>query len=367
MRIWKRLWAMRAVVCLAAGLAVAGVLSAGCVAAAETAPETGVAAVRQLVLTFAGDCTIGNDERLMGSAKAFKAVLGREGYGYFFAKTLPLFAADDLTVVNFEGALKDSGTGKVVKTNHFRGLPEYAQVLTQGSVEAVNLSNNHNGDYGSGGRRQTRAALSAADIDWFDDETACWFTRDGATVALIGFTRTAYVAKRDAYKAAVASLKEQGADAVVCFLHFGQEYARRHNAEQTKMARAMVDAGADLVIGTHPHVIQGAEVYSGATILYSIGNFVFGGNPSVRAIECIVARVTLTFGGDGRFLGHQVRVYPAHISGDDKQNDYQPRLVSGEAAEGVFAILDADSLGQPAPETVTAEYREYPFVPARQP
>ena len=341
MRVTKTLIAAFAIVCLMSGSAIAD---------------------KQIVITFAGDCTIGCEERLMWADYSFATYAKQKGYAYFLAKMKPLFSQDDLTVVNFEGVLKDNDYGKANKTYCFRGLPEYTQVLTLGDVEVVNLANNHTGDYGDMGRASTQEALKAAGIATFNADDAYIFEKDGIRIAFYGISRTAYFAKKKVYKQAIQKLRDDGADVVVCFMHFGREYTYRHDKAQTEMSRTMIDAGADLVIGSHPHVVQGIEVYNGAYILYSMGNFVFGGNAKVRANECIVPRVTLTFDDSGAYLGQQMRIYPANISGDAEQNDYQPRLVQGEAAEAVYKILDADSEGQPDPTAQTDEYRDYAYV-----
>ena len=345
MRLTRTLLAALAILCLIAGSAVAE---------------------KQVVITFAGDCTIGCEERLMWADYSFEGYVAKKGLGYFLEKMKPLFAQDDLTVVNFEGVLKDNDYGKVNKTYCFRGLPEYAQVLAQGGVEAVNLSNNHTGDYGNMGRDSTLAALKAADIAPFDSDTAYVFEKDGVKIAFYGITRTAYHEKKNYYRQSIRKLRENGADVVVCFMHFGQEYSSRHDKGQTDMAHTMIDAGADLVVGSHPHVVQGMEVYKGAYILYSMGNFVFGGNAKVRSNECIVPRVTLRFDDGGKYLGLGLRIYPANISGNSELNDYQPRLVQGNAADAVYKRLDTDSEGQTGPTVQTGEYRDYAFLPTQK-
>ena len=134
------------------------------------------------------------------------------------------------------------------------------------------------------------------------------------------------------------------------------------------MAHRMIDAGADLIIGHHPHVIQGMEIYENRLILYSLGNFVFGGNSNIRAMETIIPRITLSFADDGAFQGVQLRIYPANISGDDSggdnDNNYQPLTVEGGKARAVYALLDRDSRKQPAPklDRETDTYRDYQWI-----
>ena len=326
----------------------------------------GAAAEKQITLTFVGDCTLGSEERLMGKDYSFAQAVERVGYAGFLSAVEPLFRSDDLTVANFEGVLKDNAYGKANKTYCFRGLPAYAQILSLGSIDAVSLSNNHTGDFGNAGRKSTRSALENAGVSWFDATDAFYYERDGMTVAFCGFWRAGYYARREEYVQLIQSLRQKGADVVVCMLHFGQEYSPLHSEEQTEMARTMIDAGADLVIGHHPHVVQGVEVYRNRTICYSLGNFLFGGNAAVRANECLIPRVTLTFDDSGEYLSQQVRLYPGNSSGNAEVNDYHPRLVENDAAKAVFALVDQDGGQKPEIAAQTDAYRDYAALPAER-
>lgn len=321
---------------------------------------------RLIVMTFLGDCTIGCVESIRSASHGFFKIAEREGYGYFFRNVQPLLAGDDLTVANFEGVLKDDAKDKVKKEFNFRGLPAYAQILTMGSVEAVSLENNHAGDYGPDGKRSTQEALEAEGIAYFDSETIHVFEKDDVRIALIGVYQWSGEKYMDGIAASVAGAKEAGANAVVAYMHAGGEYSAYHIQAQTDLAHRLIDAGADLVVGSHPHVVQGAEVYKGRLILYSLGNFVFGGNTGVRALETIVPRVAFSFADDGTYLGLSLFLYPAHVSGDAVVNDYQPRIVQGEAAKAVFRRFDRD--GAQADGLVikaqTESCRQYRLIPA---
>lgn len=321
-------------------------------------------AQKQLTLSFLGDCTIGNEEWLKGYEDSFAQTAKREGYAYFFQNVASLLAQDDLTIANFEGALKNHDSYQARKTYCFRGLPEYAQILSLGSVEAVSLDNNHTMDYGTPGFRSTRQALQDAGIAFFDLKNPYLFEKDGLRVGVLGVHLVGYHGKREVMAEAVRSLREQGANAVVALIHGGLEYAALHDDIQAKAAHFLVNAGADLVVGSHPHVLQGVEVYKGRAILYSLGNFVFGGNRKVRALETAVARVTLTFDDSGVFAGQQLRLYPANVSGHPEKNDYRPVLVTGEAAEAVYARVDADSAGDWPVVNQTDAWRDYAYLAA---
>ncbi len=319
------------------------------------------AADKQITVTFLGDCTLGSEEKVYAWDSGFAAAVKREGYAYFFSGVSSLLSQDDLTVANFEGVLKNTASGKTQRIFNFRGLPEYAQILALGSVEAVSLENNHADDYDVYGRRTTKAALTEAGVNWFDKDDAYIYEKDGIRIAFVSAWQQLMFYNRQYYRDTIASLKESGVQAVVVYVHFGQEYNPHHVEQQSNIAYLFIDAGADLVVGSHPHVLQGMEIYQNSTIFYSLGNFVFGGNVNVRALETVIPQVTFAFSDDGTYLSQQVRLYPANISGSTEGNTYQPVLVTGEAAEAVYQLIDQDSLQSPAPvlREQTDAYRDY--------
>lgn len=327
----------------------------------------------QVVLTFLGDCTLGGEERLLHKYYAFAAAMEEEGYGYYFKNVRDLLLEDDLTVANLECVLRNETTGGVKdKTYVFRGFAEYTEILKLGGVEAVSLENNHTLDYGKAGLKDTKQALRDAGIAYHDQEDTYFFEKDGVRIAFLSLNGVVWATYKENAPAFVEKIKrldeDDTVDAIVVSLHFGVEYSAFHSDGQTNMARRMIDAGADLIIGTHPHVIQGMEVYKERLILYSLGNFVFGGNSNVRSLQTIVPRVTFAFSADGNLTGTKLRVYPAHISsavpGTDNDNNYQPVLVEGRQAQIVYAMVDKDSHTAPAPvlEAETEAYREYGWI-----
>jgi poly-gamma-glutamate synthesis protein (capsule biosynthesis protein) len=171
-----------------------------------------------------------------------------------------------------------------------------------GSVEAVTLANNHTGDYGTLGYESTWDALVAAGVQPVDTNHPYVVEVKGVKIGVVGIYAAGYFAKRKMMKDAVQRARDAGADAVVVMVHAGQEYDGLHSSNQMLIARLLIDSGADVVIGTHPHVLQGMEVYGQRNILYSIGNFVFGGNATVRSNEKVLpasrsplARITATW------------------------------------------------------------------------
>ena len=294
----------------------------------------GALAEKRVTLTFAGDVTLGSEERLWKEESSLVRCQAREGDAYFLERVRPLFAQDDVTVVNLEGVLSDSSEGENRdKTYRFRGPSAFARILTAGSVEMVSLANNHTMDYGARGYADTQAALDGEGVAHFGGREVCFFEKDGVRLAFVGCSYTTLTREERAWTMAeIARLKrEEGVGAVICTYHGGQEYGDARTRKQQDFAKDAIAAGADLVIMHHAHVVQGMSVFDNRSVCYSLGNFCFGGNCRVRAMESLVVVAELTFSDDGVYLGQQLTLYPAHVSGTEPDNNFQPLLVTDEA------------------------------------
>ena len=303
-------------------------------------------AQKQIRLTFAGDVTLGSEEYLREKDFSLVSFAERKGYPYFFENVRELFSKDDLTIVNLEGVLSDSNDGEnKEKTYRFRGNPEYTQILTSGSVEMVNLANNHTMDFGERGYLDTKAALTQDSILFFGGREITVFEKNGARIAFLGLSYTdENREEKEWIKAEIRRLKkEENVNAVVFCYHGGREYSEARTQKQVDIAKLAVNAGADLVIMHHPHVVQGMSIINNRSVCYSLGNFCFGGNKNVRAVESLVVAATLSFSDDGEYLGQQIDLYPAHISGTQPRTNYQPLLVTGRDAKRVMRLVQADT------------------------
>lgn len=321
-------------------------------------------------LTFAGDVTLGSEERIRAEGYSLDSYAGAYGYGYFFEKVKPLFAQDDLTVVNLEGVLSDSSEDEnTEKTYRFRGPTAFAQILTEGDVEMVNLANNHTRDYGERGLADTRQALDQDGIAHFGEREVSLFEKDGVTIAFFGLSYSQM--RRADREWAAQEMKrleeEEGVDAVVFTFHAGREYSEARTSKQQEYARWAVDAGADLVVMHHPHVVQGMSVLDNRTVLYSLGNFCFGGNKRVRAVEALVAVAEMTFDDNGVYQSQQITLYPAHISGTQPRSNYQPHLVTGKDARRVMRLVQADTRFRLEPVDEETGMAVQTVLPAEEP
>jgi Putative enzyme of poly-gamma-glutamate biosynthesis (capsule formation) len=299
-----------------------------------------------LTLTFAGDCTLGADAPNFNNKSAFPALIEENGYEYPFKNVKHLFENDDLTMVNLEGVLSDDKSDmKKGVPYHFRGPAAYAKMLPLASIEAVNLGNNHTKDFGFTGLQATKDALAAENVGYCIDQDIYYFEKDGIKIAVLGFFYSHFTMNRDWMATAIPALKrEQGVHFVVAHLHAGEEYSNKHSKKAQTAAYRLIDLGVDLVIGHHPHVLQGLEIYKDRTIVYSLGNFSFGGTrtPKKATLPTMVAQFEIEFEGTD-YISQQMTIYPARCTGYDDDSLFQPVLVEGEEAEAVMKIIQKDT------------------------
>ncbi len=320
-------------------------LFAGMTPAVTPAPS---AAPTLLTISAAGDVTLGGDAGGRTYA-AFAGVWKKNGADYFFHNVRPIFEEDDLTIVNLEGPLT-TATSHREKEFAFKGDPSYARILASGSVEAANLANNHAKDYYGKGLTDTANALKKAEISPFGWGNSPVLEIKGIKVGLCGFG--VWYVSVDQLKKQVAALKKR-CDLVIVSIHGGEEGEGRATKAQRNYARAAVNAGAALVLSHHPHVVGGIEVYKGAVIAYSLGNFCFGGNLNPADKDTFILRQTFAVDAGG-VTPLETLVIPCAISGSKKKNDYQPVPLSGADAERVLDRIEKLSKGFDTPADLTA-------------
>lgn len=323
---------------------------------ATTVPETTEATVTETTeaptepeptevsywLSFAGDCTLGN-QRGDTSASSFLKTVG-DDYAWPFAGVLPYFEADDFTLVNFEGTLTTS-TNPVEKRFNFKAPAVYATCLTAGAIDCVNLANNHTYDYGDEGYADTKEALTAEGIPYVGkDETILCTTPSGL---VIGIYSNTFNANASTVKSRITELKKAGAEIIIFSMHWGVEGSYRPTDAQKTLAHTAIDAGADIVFGHHPHVLQPIEEYNGGIIYYSLGNFSFGGNRNPRDKDTAIIQQEIVRGVDGTIRLGQTRIIPCSVSSVSNLNDYQPTpLKEGTAAyDRILSKLDGSFTG----------------------
>ena len=302
-----------------------------------------------ITLSFAGDCTLGTDENFDRSTSFNAKYDAVDDPAYFFANVADIFAADDATIVNMEGTLTNE-TARADKTFAFKADPEYAQILVEGNVDAASLANNHSHDYGEKSYTDTIEAVEAAGIPTFGYDRIAYLDVKGVKVALIGTYELAEgIGIKDEMVNNINTAKEAGAQIIVVFTHWGTERETVPDSVQMELGHAAIDAGATLVVGSHPHVIQGIEDYNGHTIVYSLGNFCFGGNKNPSDKDCMIFQQTFTVRGDQVTIDDS-NVIACSISSSSSSNNYQPTPATGDEKERIEAKIEhsSDAIAQMA-------------------
>ena len=288
-------------------------------------------------LSFVGDCTLASTVSNKNLSISYESVVG-DNYAYPFEKTAQYFKGDDFTFANLECALTTSSASDT-KNFCFRADPSYTQILTSGGVDFVSLGNNHVLDYGEQGYADTKAALDAAGIAYAGrDEWNIYETASGLKIGVYAVS----FGKTEQIKAGVAALKAAGAEFIIAALHWGDEGSYDVNELQREQGHAAVDAGADLVYGSHPHTLQPCEEYNGKYIYYSMGNWSFGGNTAPRDPDTIILKLKLKRDIDGTISIESREHIPCACTGVIGGNNYQPipYEVDSEAYKRTLSKID---------------------------
>lgn len=295
-----------------------------------------------LTLSVVGDCTLGTDE-YFDYDTSLNAYYENYGADYFMANVKSIFSKDDLTIANFEGTLTES-TEREDKQFAFKAPASYANILTAGSVEAVNTANNHSHDYGEESFNDTLKALDTANILHFGyDETAVTEVK-GVKVGLVGiYELNDHLGREEQLKQNIAKVKQDGAQLIVVIFHWGNEKEEVPDENQKTLGHLAIDEGADLVCGHHPHVLQGIEEYKGKNIVYSLGYFCFGGNAYPSDMDTIIFQQTFTIDQNGVKDDNATNIIPCSISSDSDYNNYQPTPAEGEEATRIMQKIQKRS------------------------
>ena len=313
----------------------------------------------EFLLSFAGDCTLGVEHDSWGNSGTFPAVVGTD-YAYPLSGVRDLFTEDDFTFVNLECALTDHTT-PAEKEYRFRGPPAYGQILKEGGVDAVSLANNHSLDYGTAGLQETRQVLSDLSIAAGGDKEAFLHTTDrGLKIGVY----TAYHIGKAEVRQAIESLRQQGAQVIIAAFHMGTEGSYTPTACQKEISRYSAGCGAQIVYKSHPHVLQPMERWGESVILYSMGNFCFGGNRNPSDKDTAVVQVSVQVQADGAAKLGEVTVIPCSVSSRSDRNDYRPTPCEADGAQAARVRSKLDGTFRPP---VTARPAEPAPVPESAP
>lgn len=301
--------------------------------------------ITEITISAVGDCTIGSDSKVGNGWNNFNSYLKDDDYAYYFRGVYDVLNNDDITIANLEGTFTDA-TEKAVKTFNFKNTKDYVRVLTEGSVEIVNTANNHTYDYKEKGYEDTVKVLNEAKLPYFGYAT---YNIQEVKGIKIGFAGLNYYDERnyENYKSevdsAIAYLNEQNVDLIIMTFHWGVEATYKQTTKQTEVGRYAIDNGADLVLGHHPHRIQGIENYNGKYIVYSLSNFVFGGHRNPKDKDSFIYQETFTF-TDKELTNREINLVPVSISGEKNLNNYQPVVLEGSEKDRVIDKINQYSV-----------------------
>ena len=285
------------------------------------APTTVPAEPEYFTLTFTGDVTPGCMPGQFQNPKAYVGTVG-DDYEFPFANLRETFEQDDFTFINLEVVLGLNVGKQASKTFVFSGPEEYVQIMTTSSVEAVTLANNHVEDFGTEGYENTKRVLDENGVAYVEeDKTTIFVTESGLT---IGLYADSFDFKESDIEDNIAALREEGAEIIVCAFHWGQEQEYKPAQNEIDWGHIAIDAGADIVAGHHPHVLQPVEYYKNGVIFYSLGNFSFGGNANPGDTDTAILQQEVFRGPDGVMNLGELKVIPCSITSTKGQNDYQP-------------------------------------------
>ena len=291
----------------------------------------------EITITFLGDCTLGGEESSRGKALGFFRRAEENGLAYPLRNISRLTLDDDLTVANLECVLTDRQLKKTDKQYNFSGPSAYTEILTSAGVDCVTLANNHSHDYGEAGYADTKTALDSAGVCWFGtDAPAVWRSDEGLMIGFVGVSSSLSGSRYQRFLSQVETLKEYGCTAVIAVMHAGTEYSyHAPDTYQQQIVSRASENGVSLVIGHHPHVVQGYDVVNGIPVVYSLGNCSFGGTTHAKDSDALVLQAVLSF-REGTPVQIRLCFFPISITGDSRYNDYAPCFLSGPDAQRVL-------------------------------
>lgn len=293
-----------------------------------------------ITISFTGDCTFGYFNETDNPGMFPNVYRNSGSVTYPFDLTKNVFGADDITMINFESTLTESTEHKD-KQFYFRGEPSYVNILTNSSVEAVTIENNHSYDYLTKGFNDTIKTLSNAGIRYTSLTSPSAIKKGDYRVVMLSLSLVSTTYKQE-FKDRIEKYISQYSrhdTIIVVNVHWGTEGADTPDDWQIEAARSMIDAGADLIVGHHPHRLQGIEQYKGKYIAYSLGNFSFGGNNSVSNPNTIILRASFSRTDDGMTLD-RISAVPCHVtSTGTKANNFQPTVRYGDNGRDTISDL----------------------------
>ena len=320
-------------------------------ASASPAPSSeAVTGGTTVTLSFVGSCTLGTDEN-DGYDGSFGEYYDNYGAGYFFQNVKSIFEGDDLTVASLESTLTLSDT-RQDRDRALRADPSYADILTQGGIDATDVANDHIYDYGNEGYVDTLANLDNAGIGRFGFDNvlttqvsgtslpnaaiqSSMVEQDGISIGLVGVWQDSEQDYESMALDSVNELQEQKAQIIVVMIHWSSEDPSIPDDGQISLAHSLINAGADLIIGIQPQAMQGIECYQGKYIVYSLGSFL-SGDTAPESMDTMIFQQTFTVANGEAQSDAPFEIIPCSISTDATTNTYCPTPASGDDADRIL-------------------------------
>ena len=314
-------------------------------------------------LSFIGDCTLWSSQNYAHHPAGFKGMMN-DDYSYPFAHTVQFFEEDDFTIANLECILSDQNLTYDYTKVYFPFIAPtaYANIMLEGGVDFVTTANNHIMDCYEAGANSTYETLEEYGIPFGKEKQAQIITTESGLKLGIYCAGTDLQPNADKAVAAINQLRADGAEYIICAFHWGVEAYYDLFESQTSVAQACADAGADVVYGSHAHNLQKMEYIGDTLVLYSMGNWTFGGNTAPKDPDTAIVQVTVKRDVDGSISTDSHDIIPCCVSSkiQDAQikalnyNDYKPTPY--EEGSEAYARVIAKLSGEFEPSSQGADY-----------
>lgn len=297
---------------------------------AQTTAAPSAPSDNTLTITFVGDCMFASDHGTANEG-SFNRMAQENPPEYFLQDFIRMFRADDFTIANCECVLSDSEdlqekASSGPRSFWFKGPASNAEIFRAADVQFASVVNNHSHDFGQQGSDDTVAALESVGILPGKRDVVTYATVKGQKLGVF-CDELVSDDQVDGVLEKVREMQQADCDLIILYFHSGIEYATAPEAWLVRVFHTLIDAGVDIIASSHPHVIQPMEVYNGKPILYSLGNFCFGGNlhpPKDTVVYQAVYQLE-----DGS-IGERRDVLIPCATHEGDVNDYRPRIVTDE-------------------------------------
>jgi len=295
----------------------------------------------EINLLLLGDVCLATN---FGGRNRFHSLYDSEGPEYFFQYMKPYFAKADYVIANLENVFTDRTAYQKGKIYTYKANAKYVDVIYKSGITHVAVVNNHMHDYLQEGFDDSLKLLEQGGIKWFGTneykssnielgsvkvDKKEIIEKDGFKIGLLSYYgfNTAFATDTMIDRDVKYLKEEQGVDYIICYVHWGGQGTYPVDQRQKSYGRKLIDKGVDLVVGGHPHVIQGMEVYNGKHIFYSLGDFMFVGRSTPKDPDGLMIDLKLILTEDGNII-EEFKYIPVLWGGNSKSNEYTPKVGS---------------------------------------